>query len=271
MKHSRTTLMSDEQSEESKVIPYVNMFQMTREVRDHIARNPEIDYLWTDDWSPEFYRAQARLGFIAIAHPHSDGHANLLLPQLQFAYAVLDWPDLVIDRGVRKILDSGRVDRGEIRLDIDDDPGPVLAGLEKVWADRTWLLPEYLQLARQLASVGERKADPGFRLFGTTLCCDGEPVAGELGYAVGRVYVSLSGYLRREERKWNHFGKLQMVLLARRLEASGFAWWNLGHPSLPYKTRLGAKIIPREEFLQRWDEASAEEMGQTLSNNPRFG
>ena len=147
---------------------------MTREVRDYIATRTPFDYVWTDDWSPRFYRTQARLGFIAVAHQGPDSAGNVLTPQLQHGYAILDWPDL----------------------------------------------------------------------------------AGELGYAVGRAYVSLSGFFRRERPEWNHFGKLQMVLLARRLEAAGFAFWNLGHPSMGYKTRLGARFLPRADFLPRWDAAA---------------
>jgi len=68
--------------------------------------------------------------------------------------------------------------------------------------------------------------------------------------------VSLSGFFRRERPEWNHFGKLQMVLLARRLEAAGFAFWNLGHPYMEYKTLLGAKVLSRADFLSRWDAAA---------------
>jgi hypothetical protein len=242
--------------EDSTMIPRVTIAEMTREVRDYIAAHTPFDYLWTDDWSPRFYRAQARLGFIAVAQSGPDGIGNVLMPQLQSAYAVLEWPDLVVDRGVRKIFDGGRVDRDGIRLQVDGDPGGVLERVREAWGDQTWLVPEYLRLAGVLATEEERAADPGFRFLGTTLVVGDEPVAGELGYAVGRVYVSLSGFFRRERREWNHFGKLQMVLLARRLEAAGFAFWNMGHPYMDYKTGLGARILPRADFLPLWDAAT---------------
>ena len=77
------------------------------------------------------------------------------------------------------------------------------------------------------ATPEEEAADSGFRMLATTLFAGGEPAAGELGYAVGRVYVSLSGFFHRERPEWNHFGKLQLVMLAQRLEAAGFEFWNL--------------------------------------------
>jgi GNAT acetyltransferase-like protein len=242
--------------EETKTIPRVTLAEMIREVRDYIAGETTLDHLWTDDWSPVFYRAQARLGFIAVAAPGPEGMGNVLLPELQHSYAVMDLPDLIVDRGVRRILESGRVEREEIRLLIDCDPEGVLIRLVETWGEKTWLVPEYVRLMQLLAAAEERAADPGFRLLATTLLAGDEPVAGELGYAVGRAYVSLSGFFRRERPEWNNFGKLQMVLLARRLEAAGFVFWNLGHPYMEYKTRLGARVVPRTEFLPIWDAAS---------------
>jgi len=250
----------EDDSDDSGSIPYVTIAQLTRQVRDFIAEGTGFDYVWTHDWSPGFYRAQARLGFIAVAHEGPGGAGNVLLPQLQFSYAVLDWPDLVMDRGVRKIIETGRLDRERIRIEVHSDPAGVLEQLAQVWGEKSWLLPEYVRLMHLLATEQERDADPGFRLLATTLLAGNEPVAGELGYAVGRAYVSLSGFLHRERTEWNHFGKLQMVLLARRLDAAGFAFWNLGHPRMEYKTRLGAKILTRRDFLPRWDAAAEGEV-----------
>lgn len=245
----------DEAAAGPRTIPYVTIDAMTPQVRNHITANTPFDCLWTDDWSPRFYRAQARLGFIAVANRGPGDRGNVLIPELQREYAVLDWPNLAIDRGVRRIIDAGRLERENIRLRIDPDPADVLEQLSEAWEDSTWLLPEYVLLVKRLASKEEQGADPGFRILATTLAAGDDVVAGELGYAVGRAYVSLSGFLRQERREWNHLGKLQMVLLALRLEAAGFGFWNLGHPYMDYKTRLGAAILPRGPFLRRWDEA----------------
>lgn len=245
---------------EPKMIPHLTLEQMTREIRDYIATRTAFNLFWTDDWSPAFYRAQARLGFIAVAAPRPDGAGNLLLPELQDAYAVLNWPDLTLDRGVRRILESGRLEHEHIHLVAVGDPEVVLTRLGQAWGDRTWIRPEYARLVRLLATERERAADPGFRVVATTLLAGDEPVAGELGYAVGRAYVSLSGFLRRDRPEWNHFGKVQMVLLSRHLQAAGFAFWNLGHPQMPYKRRLGARILSRVEFLPRWDAAAAADL-----------
>lgn len=216
-----------------------------------------LEYFHTDDWSPGFYRAQARLGFIAITDP---GPASVqLLPQLQTAYAVLDWKNLSIDRRVEKILKGPRMAEEKIRLRIDPNPFTVLNFLATQWKDSTWLVPQYADLIRKLATPEERARDEGFRIWGVTLTVGdpGIPVAGELGYTIGKTYTSLSGFFIRDKKEYSNFGKLQMVLLAGALERAGIAFWNLGHPYMEYKTALGARILPRKQFLERWDEAAA--------------
>ena len=42
-----------------------------------------------------------------------------------------------------------------------------------------------------------------------------------------------------------------MLRLGEWLRDHGFDFWNLGHPYMPYKLNLGARIVQRAEFLQR--------------------
>merc|ERR1740138_1660325 len=77
-----------------------------------------------------------------------------------------------------------------------------------------------------------------------------EPLAGEIGFTVGRVYTSLSGWT--EERTSEALGTAQLVLLGRWLERRGYAFWSLGHcysPEMEYKRQLGHRIYPRTAFL----------------------
>jgi hypothetical protein len=236
--------------------PLVSIDQMTLEFRTQIAGLEDCEFLQSDDWSPAFYRAQARLGYIAITGKPRGRLA--LMPQLQRSYAVLDWQNLVLDRDLRKIVDSGRMESENIRLQIDPYPGHVLDELERAWSSSSWLQPPYAELMRTLASPPESDADEGFRVWGVRLTVGPQNLttAGELGYSIGRTYTSLSGFFHRENRAWNNFGKLQMVLLARLLEKAGYAFWNLGHPCMKYKTRLGAEILSLSDFLDRWDPAA---------------
>ena len=46
-----------------------------------------------------------------------------------------------------------------------------------------------------------------------------------------------------------------MVLLSKYLEENGFLFWNLDHPYMQYKLDLGAKVLSRIEFLEKWLKA----------------
>ena len=77
----------------------------------------------------------------------------------------------------------------------------------------------------------------------------GLPLSGEIGFSIGRVYTSLSGWT--EERSAEGTGTAQLVLLGRWLQAHGYSFWSLGHcysPEMDYKRQLGHRIFPRPDF-----------------------
>jgi Leu/Phe-tRNA-protein transferase len=220
-----------------------------------IEANFDYSYYWSDDWDPDFYIALARAGFISTSTEHPE-MGSVLLPELQRAYAVLDEGGLHISRKVAKILSSGRLQEEDIRLEVSDSCERVVSQLLAYHHESNWLSPPYRALLDQLPSSGNSP----LRLRAVELWCRSEDrlVAGELGYTIGRTYTSLSGFCEPTERRWRNFGTLQLVLLARHLQASGYAFWNLGHPQLAYKGDLGANPIPRATFLARWRKAITE-------------
>lgn len=209
-------------------------------------------YYWSDCWDAEFYIALAEAGFISTAVPYDDP-PFLLLPELQASYAVLDWENLRIDRSVARLLENP-VTRASITFGFSEEMAPVLDHLVAAH-DGCWIHPPYRDLLNRLAGF----AHPRFRLRTVEVReqSSGTLVAGELGYTLGATYTSLTGFFRRDERRWNNYGKLQLVMLAGALRDAGYAFWNLGHPCMAYKTALGARILPRHEFLNRWRVAIA--------------
>jgi len=207
---------------------------------------------WSDDWSPEFYVALARAGFLSTAIEYS-GPPFLLLPELQDSYAVLDWDRLRVDRSVRSLMFKSDPASGTgLDVSLTREVGAVLEAISAYHLP-SWLHPPYLELMLTLSKLQSED----FRLVATELreTSTTQLVAGELGYFFGATYTSLTGFFNRTDRRWNNCGKLQMVLLAYRLQELGVAFWNLGHPYMPYKLKLGARILPRAEFLNRWKPA----------------
>ncbi len=213
----------------------------------------ERSYYWAEGFDPDFYVAQARAGCIAIAADRGD--RAFLMPELQAAYAVLDWENLRAGKSAARLMRKERLESLGVELRVSTDVESVLAALDEAWKGDSWLLPPYRDLMSSLA-MGRRD---GFVLLGTELsvkgCVGREIVAGELGYAIGRTYTSLTGFFRRERKEWDGLGIAQLHLLARSLERAGFAFWNLGHPYMKYKLDLGARVIPRRDFLERWKDA----------------
>lgn len=221
----------------------------------HLYPDLRQTFYWSDEWHPNLYVALARAGFIAIAHQHPDAGC-ILLPELQRSYAVLDWEDLHVSRHVRKILDSERIEREGIELVIGAPRPELVDALAAYHGRRCWLYEPYRRLLGRLPT-GPRD---DFAIHGVELRSRtrNELVAGELGYTIGGSYTSLTGFCRRDDPRWRHFGTLQLVLLARRLRDCGFAFWNLGHPHLAYKAALGARVLPRPAFLRRWRDATSQ-------------
>ncbi|MEO1938689.1 MAG: GNAT family N-acetyltransferase [Sulfurimonas sp.] len=213
---------------------------------DFIVPKKTNNYYWSDEWSEEFYIDLAKLGFISTTY-ETPNEGLILLPELQFAYAVLFFENLHISKKVIKLLK-----RDDYELSFNSGFDEVLDGFGKYHKDN-WLKGEYKALLKRLY---EKKYD-NFKLMSVELKdkASGKLIAAEVGYIIGRTYTSLSGFCSKEKR-YRSYGTLQLVLLAQHLQHEGFAFWNLGHPFMDYKKHLGAKILEREEFLTRWREAT---------------
>lgn len=217
-------------------------------LREHIYPDLEQTLFWDASWDPELYVELARAGFISIAYSDSELGA-VLIPELQGSYAVLDWVDLHCSRKLRRLLRSGRLADEGIELRVVASVERVLERLVS-YHEESWILEPYRELVLRLPTGNA----PRFALHGVELWSGrrGELVAGELGYTIGATYTSLSGFCSPHDRTCRHFGTLQLFLLAEMLRDRGYAFWNMGHPGQDYKVALGARVIERGGFLERW-------------------
>ena len=211
-------------------------------LRDHIYPNMYKNYYWSDDFSAKYYIAQAKAGFIAVTDTYEE--EELLLPEIQFSYALLDFKDLHISKKLKKLLKKKC-----LKLEISQNLHEVV---DKINASHKncWLTPRYFNILRSTQNL-----DDNFQIISVAIRENDMLIAGEIGYIIGKTYTSLSGFSSRE-KEYNNYGTAQLILLAQYLEESGFVFWNLGQVYMTYKLDLGAKIYERASFLKRWFKAT---------------
>jgi Leu/Phe-tRNA-protein transferase len=221
------------------------------------------------DFSPPFIARLMAAGFLVMSEIPDDeeGGRAILIPEMHLKRSVLFFDELHESRTVKRLIP-----RYELRAEgLDGEPAPETGdgSLFRVVLERCaqvhgegWLTPALRRSFHALsrAQSGETgdplREDPSgspgqerSRMAAFGLYREGRLVAGEFGVVAGRVYTSYSGYKEEDSA-----GTVQLVLAGRRLRDSDFAFWDLGMV-LPYKERLGARVMDRGEFLDRFREA----------------
>jgi len=211
-----------------------------------LTSNMEENYYASYDFSPDFYVQLCKKGFIATSCYDAKNRV-LLLPEMQFEYAVLDFNNLHISKKVTQLLK-----KENYVFTKNSYFKEVIASLE-TYHSQCWLTLPYIQMLCEL----KQQHNNNFELVSFELCDTQNKhlIAGEIGYIIGKTYTSLSGFCTKE-KAYNNWGKLQLVLLSQYLQKNEFDFWNLGHACLKYKIDLGAVIYSREEFLERWIEST---------------
>lgn len=210
---------------------------------NYIYANENNNYYITDDFSKDFYILLAYYGFITTSITFEEKF--YLLPEIQFEYALLDFENLHISKKVMKLINQNNFE-----FSINTNLPLVLENLEK-YHKKNWLTNHYKELITSLKNYQHPNID--FQLVSVELFDKNtnELVAGEIGYRINSTYTSLTGFALKD-KKYNNWGKLQLVLLGVYLENNGFSFWNLGHPYMQYKFDLGATTYSRKDFLKRW-------------------
>ena len=202
----------------------------------------EENYYVCEKFNPSLYVKLAIAGFISTSAKVS-AKKEYLLPEMQFEYAVLNFENLHISKKVNKLIN-----KNDFIFKISSNIKPLIDEINKYHND-SWISTKYENM---LLEISNNKYE-NFELIGFELLdkSTNKLIAGELGYKIGKTYTSLTGFSNRS-KKYNNYGKLQLVLLSKYLEKNSYEFWNLGHACLQYKIDLGAKVLKRDEFLKIW-------------------
>ena len=245
------------------------------------------DFFWGLDFTPAFYARLFAHGFLPIStsiHFPPEGYADrvfpilpslratiarssdqdslyILLPKLHKQRCVIRWDKLHVSKNARKRSKRFRVSFDQAFDDV------VAACIEQHGEE--WLFPPVVAALRTLHlqpnRVTEVPGSPVVRVHSVEVGQGDKMVAGELGYVVGAVYTSLTGFYTVASA-----GTIQMLAMAGLLRESGFGLWDLGM-ALPYKMRLGAENLPRGKFLSELARLRRRECAVRVDGKPPSG
>ncbi|MBI2826256.1 MAG: leucyl/phenylalanyl-tRNA--protein transferase [Planctomycetia bacterium] len=153
----------------------------------------------------------------------------------------------------RRLLRTCR--SGCFEITMDRDFSGVIAGCATA-QDRshaTWLTPAMQKAYIQLNALGVAHSVEAW--------CSGALVGGVYGVAIGGYFAAESMFYRVRDAS-----KVALVALARHLEERGYLLLDIQQLT-PHTERMGASLIPREEFLARL--AAALQAPVEFASNPR--
>eukprot|EP00535_Pseudo-nitzschia_heimii_P000147 CAMPEP_0197184074 /NCGR_PEP_ID=MMETSP1423-20130617/9126_1 /TAXON_ID=476441 /ORGANISM="Pseudo-nitzschia heimii, Strain UNC1101" /LENGTH=353 /DNA_ID=CAMNT_0042634797 /DNA_START=8 /DNA_END=1069 /DNA_ORIENTATION=- len=194
------------------------------------------------------YRLVAALmmeGFLPIA---TEG---VILPKLHHKRCVVSLPDgLHVSKSVRK-------KSKKFRFTINQCFDRVVEACRQQHGTRCWLYPDLVETFKQIHDAGQvnsivnptanmtKTEEAPVRLYSIEVWNDesGKLVAGELGYTVGSIYTSLTGFSAQDSA-----GSVQLAGLGRLLCKIGFVLWDLGM-DMEYKRSIGSHLMNRKDFV----------------------
>ena len=230
---------------EKSVVYYLSLDDIKDEniLFNYIYANEKSNFYISDDLSEDFYINQAFSGFIATSVKLEDKF--YLVPEMQFEYAILDFENLHISKKVKKLLN-----KNNFVFTINKNLDEVIKNIQ-THHKTNWLSPEYHNILKKLKNYKHPHID--FEIMSVEIWDKDSNtlIAGEIGYKISSTYTSLTGFCLKD-KKYNNYGKLQLVLLSNYLQKNNYSFWNLGHPYMQYKFDLGAITYSRKEFLKRW-------------------
>jgi Leu/Phe-tRNA-protein transferase len=200
-------------------------------------------------------------GFLPIAGP------DYLLPKLHEQRCVIDLSNhgsgLHISKSVKKKA-------GRFQLTINKAFDDVVAGCRTQHGATCWLYPPLVSAFKIIHEQSKVDTSSSFRTNvisddndddetdSTPRLCHlrfysievwnketGQLAGGELGYSVGSIYTSLTGFSAEDSA-----GSVQLAALGSLLHHQNFILWDLGM-EMDYKKKLGSTLMCRDDFVDK--------------------
>jgi leucyl/phenylalanyl-tRNA--protein transferase len=160
------------------------------------------------------------------------------LPLLWFSppeRGILEFADLHVPRS---LVRAAR--RQPLRLTVDADFAAVIrgcAGTPRPGQDGTWVTDEIIEAYERLHALGVAHSVEAW--------CAGRLVGGIYGVEVDGAFAAESMFYRQPNAS-----KLALLHLVEHLRGHGLDWLDI-QVLTPHMARLGARVVPREQFLAR--------------------
>ena len=187
------------------------------------------------NFDPSFVADVCRHGYIPMGES-ARGRSILLIKSHQ-QRCVLDFENLHISRKLKRYART-------LTFHINQNFSECLQQTVDYHHPDTWLIQP---LCKALIALHHQPM-LGVKFHSMEIYDGDRLVAGEIGYTTGAIYTSLAGFHTQ-----NGSGSVQLAILGKVLQENGFSFWDLGM-DVPYKKTLGAHLIPRNSFLDRWQD-----------------
>jgi Leu/Phe-tRNA-protein transferase len=198
------------------------------------------EFCWSLYFDPPFIVRLMYSGYLPIC-TRLDESLYCLLPKLHTKRAVWRTDELLhVSTKVRKHAHN-------FVLSINRDFRGVVAGIREQHGENCWFFPPLENALTDIATCRYKlPSNCSVTVVSVELWSVGDNrlVAGEIGYTVGSIYTSMTGFYRDSGS-----GSVQLVCLGGLLRRLKFDLWDFGM-MMDYKKNIGCREIPRNQFIE---------------------
>jgi Leu/Phe-tRNA-protein transferase len=167
-----------------------------------------------DGFDADFIETLVWHGWFPMAAAFGPGRV-IMLAKIHKQRCVLELASLHVPKKVRQRS-------SKLRMTVDAAWTATLEGINKYHGEESWLYPSLVAALKQLF---DERATRKVKMHTVEVWSEDRLVAADLGYQVGGVYTSMSGFY---DPDFPSAGSIQCCALGRLLLQQGFFLWDLG-------------------------------------------